>query len=335
MAEGWAVQHETGTVIQYYIESVLAIQAEPRKSKAKAASGPPASTPGAPATAAAAAAAAPKGFQGIWAAGNVLPPGHTSSSWITPGATKDNSFQCIWAGRGKVVPPGHTAFSWGKTAAPCAAASPSAAGSGAKAPKGKANASPPAAKAKASAPAASGATPTEGSLEEALCKLDLRCGRILTCEKVPDADTLYKLQINVGEKEPRQVVSSLVKHYDAAELTSRQVVVYCNIKPGKMKGIESQAMILAATADKGSEAERCELLAPPADTPEGTRAMFGDFEAGSLSDKQSLKNISKVWNSVQPNLLTNDSKQATFTGTMLTMKEAPITVASLTGVGIY
>lgn len=308
--------------------------ADKGKGKSKAASSPSATKP----AAAAPAAATPKGFQGVWAAGNATPPGHTSFSWTVPGASKDGNFNCIWAARGKLTPPGHTTFSWGEAgaAAPASGGSAPAAASGAKAPKGKADTPAPAkAKAKAAAPAASGAAPPEGSPEEALCKLDFRCGRIMQCEKVPDADTLYKLEINVGEEKPRQVVSSLVKHYKAEELQNRQVVVYCNIKPGKMKGIESQAMILAATADKGSDTERCELLAPPADTPEGTRAMFGGFEAGSLSDKQSLKNISKVFGAVQPNLTTNDAKEATFSGTTLTMKEAPITVASLTGVGIY
>jgi len=152
---------------------------------------------------------------------------------------------------------------------------------------------------------------------------------------VPDADSLYLLKVDVGEEQPRQVVSSLVKHYKEEELKDRQVVVYCNIKPGKMRNFESQAMVLAATKDKGAEAEQCELLAPPPGTLEGTRVMCGDLEAGSLSAAQSIKHISKVWNQVQPLLQTNGKCEATFNGTVWTMKEGPVTVGSLSSVGIY
>merc|ERR1712190_461791 len=96
------------------------------------------------------------------------------------------------------------------------------------------------------------------------------------CSKVPDADTLYLLKVDIGEKEPRQVVSGLVKHYKVEELQNRPVVVYCNIKPTKMRGVESQAMVLAATRNKGAEDETCELLAPPANVPEGARSTCGN-----------------------------------------------------------
>merc|ERR1711972_240416 len=190
----------------------------------------------------------------------------------------------------------------------------------------------------AATPAKAGAVSTAapaGSEEEAFCKLDFRCGRILSCERVPDADTLYLLKINVGDPEPRQVVSSLVKHYQAEELINRQVVVYCNIKPGKMRGYESQAMVLAATANKGADNEKCELLSPPEGTKEGTRANCGSLEAGSLSENLSTKNISKVWGTVQPLFVTDDKKQATFKGTPVTMQGSALSVPSLSTVGIY
>merc|ERR1712216_185141 len=126
--------------------------------------------------------------------------------------------------------------------------------------------------------------------------------------------------------EPRQVVSSLVDHYKEEELENRQVVVYCNIKPGKMRGLESQAMVLAATQNKGAADEKCELLSPPQGTKEGTRANCSGMEAGCLSDKQSVKYISKVWNTVQPLLLTDAEHNATFKGICLKMGDAPITV---------
>uniref|UniRef100_A0A1X7SH68 tRNA-binding domain-containing protein n=1 Tax=Amphimedon queenslandica TaxID=400682 RepID=A0A1X7SH68_AMPQE len=63
----------------------------------------------------------------------------------------------------------------------------------------------------------------------------------------PDADTLYVEKIDVGDKEPRTVVSGLVKYFKEEELLGKKVVMLCNIKPSKMRGIESQAMLLVAS----------------------------------------------------------------------------------------
>jgi len=228
-------------------------------------------------------------------------------------------FPCTWSPVGAELPPGHTPYSWEKFGAGARdVAVPSSSAS-----------------AKAPAPAAAGDMPPEGSLEAALCKLDIRCGRVKECRKVPDADSLYLLKIDVGENEPRQVVSSLVKHYKAEELQNRQVVVYCNIKPGKMRGFESQAMVLAATSGKGTDDEKCELLAPPPGVAEGTRPMCGGLEVGCLSATQNVKNISKVWAQVQPLLLTNEKFEATFNGSVLSMKDAPVSANSLSSVPIY
>lgn len=62
----------------------------------------------------------------------------------------------------------------------------------------------------------------------------------------PDADTLYLEKIDVGEEQPRTVVSGLVAYVSLEELQDRHVVVLCNLKPQKMRGIESQAMLLCA-----------------------------------------------------------------------------------------
>jgi len=311
----------------------------------------------APSKGAQAASTAPKpeGFAGIWAPdGSDLPPGHTQFSWYHVENTAAKGFDSIWAPTGGDMPPGHTAYSWEKvltgTSVATATSVSASAHAPAPAPAEKAPAAKPAAKAdaapagKAKAAAApeakpkaggAGGAPADGSPEAALCKLDIRCGRIRECGRVPDADSLYLLKVDVGEEKPRQVVSSLVKHYKEEELKDRQVVVYCNIKPGKMRNFESQAMVLAATKDKGADDEKCELLAPPPGTTEGTRMTCGELEAGSQSATQSVKHISKVWGQVQPLLQTNDKCEAMFSGTVLTMKEGTVTCGSLSGVGIY
>jgi len=288
-------------------------------------------------------AAPPPGFTGCWAPrGASMPPGHTQYSWHHVKAEgMAQGFPCTWSPKGTATPPGHTPVSWEKAISAITATSVAASASTKAASKPPASAQTVATAAKSKACAAAPAKPVassgqeEGTSEAALAKIDLRCGRIIECSRVPDADTLYLLKINVGEEAPRQVISSLVKHYQEDQLKDRQVVVYCNIKPGKMRGYDSQAMILAATRDKGTENEVCELVTPPSGTTEGTRAMCGGVEVGSQSATQSVKHISKVWSQVQPLLQTSGSKEATFSGTTLTMNQAPLTVESLTGVGIY
>ena len=63
----------------------------------------------------------------------------------------------------------------------------------------------------------------------------------------PDADSLYVEKIDVGEAEPRTVVSGLVQFVPQEDLQDRLVVVLCNLKPQKMRGVESQGMLLCAS----------------------------------------------------------------------------------------
>lgn len=77
-------------------------------------------------------------------------------------------------------------------------------------------------------------------------KLDLRIGTITAAEKVPKADKLLKLAIEVGEAAPRTIVSGIAEHFAPEELPGKQVLVLCNLEPRKMRGVESQGMVLMA-----------------------------------------------------------------------------------------
>ncbi|HET6722298.1 MAG TPA: methionine--tRNA ligase [Chitinophagaceae bacterium] len=81
-------------------------------------------------------------------------------------------------------------------------------------------------------------------------KLDLRVGTVITCEKVEKADKLLKLTIDLGA-ETRTIVSGIALHYASDEMIGKQVVVVVNLAPRKMKGIESQGMILTAEDKDG------------------------------------------------------------------------------------
>lgn len=79
-------------------------------------------------------------------------------------------------------------------------------------------------------------------------KLDLRVARVLAAERIPKADKLLKLQVDLGG-EQRQVVAGIAEAYAPEELVGRQVVLVANLKPARLRGVESQGMVLAASLD--------------------------------------------------------------------------------------
>lgn len=82
-------------------------------------------------------------------------------------------------------------------------------------------------------------------------KVSLRVAKIKACEKVPKSDKLYKLLLDDGEGE-RQIVSGIAKWYAEEELVGKKVIVVANLKPAKLRGVESNGMLLAADAADGS-----------------------------------------------------------------------------------
>lgn len=92
-------------------------------------------------------------------------------------------------------------------------------------------------------------------------KLDLRTAKILEVENVEGADKLYKLLIDIG-KEKRTLVAGLKPYYKPEELKNKTCIVFTNLEPRKIKGIESQGMILAAVSEDESKVK---LLQPDKD----------------------------------------------------------------------
>ena len=82
-----------------------------------------------------------------------------------------------------------------------------------------------------------------------LDKVELKVGQIKKVERIEKSKKLYKLQVDVGEKELRTLVSGLVPYYKEEELENKQVVVVTNLKPAKLCGTESNGMLLAAGDD--------------------------------------------------------------------------------------
>lgn len=97
-------------------------------------------------------------------------------------------------------------------------------------------------------------------------RIDLRIAEVVACEAVPKADKLLKLTVKLGE-ETRTVVSGIRKWYEPEALVGRKVVLVANLKPAKLRGIESQGMILAAEDESGN----LDLVGTGLDLPSGTK----------------------------------------------------------------
>src|SRR6185369_2075645 len=78
-------------------------------------------------------------------------------------------------------------------------------------------------------------------------KVDLRVGQVLSAERLPKSDKLLLLKIDLGEAQPRQVLAGIAQHYEPEKLVGRKVVVVANLKPRKLRGFESQGMVVAAS----------------------------------------------------------------------------------------
>lgn len=83
------------------------------------------------------------------------------------------------------------------------------------------------------------------------CKVDIRVGKVLECEKVPKSDKLLKFKIDDGMG-GRTIVSGIAKYYKPEDLVGKEVCFIANFEPRKLKGVESQGMILSAENADGS-----------------------------------------------------------------------------------
>ncbi len=103
-------------------------------------------------------------------------------------------------------------------------------------------------------------------------KLDIRVAKILKIEDIPNADKLYKLQLDVGpEICERTICAGLKPYYEKEKLEGRKIIYFSNLKPRMLKGIESQGMLLAASTD---DHEKVSLLQPDESSIAGMEVEF-------------------------------------------------------------
>lgn len=98
-------------------------------------------------------------------------------------------------------------------------------------------------------------------------KLDLRVGQIVKAEDHPNADKLLVLIVDLNEDEDRVIVAGLKGHYEKEELEGKKAIFVTNLEPSKIRGIESNGMILAASDKEG----RVIILSPEKDIEIGSK----------------------------------------------------------------
>ncbi|XP_071846283.1 aminoacyl tRNA synthase complex-interacting multifunctional protein 1-like [Apostichopus japonicus] len=159
--------------------------------------------------------------------------------------------------------------------------------------------------------------------------LDLRVGQIKAVKHHPDADALYVEEVDCGEANPRTVVSGLVKHIPIEQMENKMVVLCCNLKPAKMRGILSQAMVMCA-----SSPDKVEILDPPLGSVPGDRVSFDGYPMSEEFPAQ-MNPKKKIFEQIQPDLNTNAEKVATYKGAPFKVEgKGVVTAPSMKNSGI-
>ena len=95
-------------------------------------------------------------------------------------------------------------------------------------------------------------------------KVEIKIGKVISCEKVENADKLLKLQVDFGEFK-RQILSAIAEYYEPSDLEGKKLPFIVNLETRVMRGEESQGMLMAMDTE-----EKPVLLIPAEDVPEGT-----------------------------------------------------------------
>jgi methionyl-tRNA synthetase len=96
---------------------------------------------------------------------------------------------------------------------------------------------------------------------------DLRVGKVISAERVEGSEKLLKLQVEIGEPAPRQILSGIAKAYAPEELVGKSVAIIANLEPRMMMGMESNGMLLAAHSDGGAPV----VIQPAGDVAPGAK----------------------------------------------------------------
>jgi methionine--tRNA ligase beta chain len=152
-----------------------------------------------------------------------------------------------------------------------------------------------------------------------LSRLEIRVGKIVEVGIHPEGDSLFVEKVDMGEAEPRTIISGLVGFQTKEQLLNRFVVVLANLKPRAIKGITSNGMLLCASnADKS----KVDPLTPPVNAKVGELIKF----AGHISEPVEPGNrATKAYSKVADGFFTNAEGVATYESIPFMTPEGPCT----------
>ena len=157
-------------------------------------------------------------------------------------------------------------------------------------------------------------------------RLDIRVGRIVSAQKHPEADALFLEKVDLGENEPRTVISKLVGLYPLEKLQDRPVVVLCNLKPVNMQGIKSEAMLLCASVTGLDGKDEIVPLDPPAGSKPGDRVTVEGYEHEKLGEPdEQLNPKKKIFEALKPEFSTSENGVAEYKGSSMATALGKIT----------
>ena len=102
---------------------------------------------------------------------------------------------------------------------------------------------------------------------DTLKNIEIRIGTVLLAERVPDTDKLLRLEVDLGEEKPRQIVSGIAVYTEPEAVVRRQLAFVTNLEPRTIRGLESNGMLFAV-----GSAETFSFLVPDRPVPPGTKA---------------------------------------------------------------
>ncbi|XP_074274446.1 uncharacterized protein LOC141598637 isoform X1 [Silene latifolia] len=149
--------------------------------------------------------------------------------------------------------------------------------------------------------------------------LNIQVGLIRKAWKHPSADSLLVEEIDVGESKVRQVVSGLAKYCSPDDLANRRVALITNVKPGKLRDVVSEGLVLCASSEDHSVVEP---LLPPEAAQVGERVCFSGHE-GKPEDVLNPKK--KQLEKITPHLFTDENGVATYKGIPFMTSGGPCT----------
>lgn len=152
--------------------------------------------------------------------------------------------------------------------------------------------------------------------------LDIRVGKIVEVWEHEESESLWCEKVDLGEGEPRQILSGLRKFYAKEEMQDRKVLVLCNLKSRKLGGVPSHGMVLCASNAAHTEVE---FVIPPEDSKIGERVMFEGYDGDPEAENKFAKK--KMLEKLAPDLKTDANGVVVWKGAKSVTSVGPCTAS--------